>query len=126
MTFLRKITFPRPRRFRGMLALLASSVMTMGVLTMADELVLYDFSKPVPPELLEMRQTSTRLTEEGALEIVFSPVRLGRASPSKRRMANGPAPLSAHWSDIRNTGERQVVSLDNPGADGNKHCLQRC
>lgn len=128
-TFMRKFTVTRPRGPRGVLALLATSLMTMGALTMADELVLYDFSAPVPAEQLEMRETTTRLTEEGALEIVFQP-----GTPWPGITLKAPEgkwdlrPYQRIGLDIRNTGAtaaRVGFRVDNPGADGGKHCLQQ-
>ncbi|MGI5925504.1 MAG: hypothetical protein ACOX9E_16300 [Lentisphaeria bacterium] len=127
-TFLRNITFPWPRRFRGLLALLASSVMTMGVLSMADELMLYDFSEPVPPELLEMRQTTTRLTEAGALEIVFQP-RGTRWPGITLKAPEGKWDLRPYRRiglDIRNTSAKVArvgFRFDYPRVDSDYHCI---
>jgi hypothetical protein len=96
---------------------------------MANELVLFDFSAPLPAELLEMRSTSTRLTDEGALEIVFQP---GTAWPGITLKApEGKWDLRAYRRiglDIRNTGSssaRVGFRVDNPGGDGSKNCLQQ-
>ena len=91
-------------------------------------MVLYDFKKPVPQQLVEHRQASTEWLGKGRFHIHLEPQ--GQWPGITLNAPNGKWDLTPYANisiTLKNVGERtQSIGfrVDNPGANGAVNCLQ--